>query len=48
LLLHVTSTTAASLGMRYLGHREYLACVVLASVVHAAYNLYLVRSVVFG
>ena len=48
LLLHVTSTTAASLSMRYLGHREYLACVVLASVVHAAYNLYLVRSVVFG
>ncbi|MFZ3384375.1 MAG: ABC transporter permease [Candidatus Methanoperedens sp.] len=48
LLLHVTSTTVASLSMRYLGHREYLACVVLASIVHAAYNLYLVRSVVFG
>ncbi|MCX9088585.1 MAG: ABC transporter permease [Candidatus Methanoperedens sp.] len=48
LLLHVTSTTVASLGMRYLGYREYLACVVLASIVHAAYNLYLVRSVVFG
>ncbi|NJD52714.1 MAG: ABC transporter [Candidatus Methanoperedens sp.] len=48
LLLHVSSTTAASLGMRYLGHREYLACVILASIVHAAYNLYLVRSVVFG
>ncbi|MFZ3166226.1 MAG: ABC transporter permease [Candidatus Methanoperedens sp.] len=48
LLLHVSSTTAASLGMRYLGYREYLACVVLASIVHAAYNLYLVRSVVFG
>ena len=48
LLLHVTSTTVASLGMRYLGHREYLACVILASIVHAAYNLYLVRSVVFG
>ena len=48
LLLHVSSTTVASLGMRYLGYREYLACVVLASIVHAAYNLYLVRSVVFG
>ncbi|VVB51696.1 ABC-2 family transporter protein [uncultured archaeon] len=47
LLLHVTSTTVASLGMRYLGHREYLVCVVLASIVHAAYNLYLVRGVVF-
>lgn len=48
LLLHVSSTTVASLGMRYLGYREYLACVILASIVHAAYNLYLVRSVVFG
>ena len=48
LLLHVTSTTVASLSMRYLGHKEYFACVVLASIVHAAYNLYLVRSVVFG
>ncbi len=48
LLLHVTSTLAASLGIRYLGHREYLACVVLAAMVHASYNLYLVRSVVFG
>ncbi|CAG0970161.1 MAG: ABC transporter permease [Candidatus Methanoperedens sp.] len=48
LILHVTSTTVASLGIRYLGHREYLASVVTASIVHAAYNLYLVRSVVFG
>jgi len=48
LILHVTSTTVASLGIRYLGHREYLASIVLASIVHAAYNLYLVRSVVFG
>lgn len=48
LLLHVTSTTVASLGIRYLGCREYLASIVLASIVHAAYNLYLVRGVVFG
>ncbi|HMB45247.1 MAG TPA: ABC transporter permease [Candidatus Methanoperedens sp.] len=48
LLLHVTSAAAASLSIRYLGHREYLACVVIASMVHASYNLYLVRSVVFG
>ncbi len=47
-LLHVTSTASSSLAIRYLGHREYLACVVIASMVHAAYNLYLVRSVVFG
>jgi ABC-type Na+ efflux pump permease subunit len=48
LLLHVTSTTVASLGIRFLGYRDYLASVVLASLVHAAYNLYLVRGVVFG
>jgi len=48
LLLHVTSTASSSLAIRYLGHREYLACVVTAAMVHAAYNLYLVRSVVFG
>ncbi|MCZ7402653.1 MAG: ABC transporter permease [Candidatus Methanoperedens sp.] len=48
LLLHVTSTTVASLGIRYSGSRYYFACVILASVVHAAYNLYLVRSVILG
>lgn len=48
LLLHVTSTTVASLGIRYTGQKKYLACVVMASIVHAAYNLYLVRGVVFG
>ncbi len=48
LLLHVTSTTVASLGIRYMGPKDYLASVVLASVVHAAYNLYIVRGVVFG
>jgi len=48
LLLHVTSTTVASLGIRYSGCRYYLASVILAAVVHAAYNLYLVRSVILG
>jgi len=48
LLLHVTSTTVASLGIRYSGCRYYFASVILASVVHAAYNLYLVRSVILG
>jgi ABC-type Na+ efflux pump permease subunit len=48
LLLHISSTTAASLGMRYLGTKNYLASLVLASVIHASYNLYLVRGVVFG
>jgi len=48
LLLHISSTTAASLSMRYLGTKNYLASLVLASVIHASYNLYLVRGVVFG
>ncbi|MFA4956861.1 MAG: ABC transporter permease [Candidatus Methanoperedens sp.] len=48
LILHVTSTTVASLGIRYSGCRYYFASVILASVVHAAYNLYLVRSVILG
>lgn len=48
LLLHITSAIAASLSLRLLGTREYLASVVLASLVHAAYNLYLLRGVVFG
>lgn len=46
LLLHITSTTSASLSMRY--SRSYLFSVILASIIHAAYNLYLVRGVVFG
>jgi len=48
LLLHVTSTTVATLGIRYSKCRYYFASVILASVVHAAYNLYLVRSVILG
>ncbi len=48
LLLHVTSTTVAALGIRYSKCRYYFASVILASVVHAAYNLYLVRGVILG
>lgn len=48
LLLHVTSTTAASVSLRYLGTHRYLASVVIASIVHAAYNLYLLRGVISG
>lgn len=46
LILHVTSTTAASLGMRF--GMNYLPSVILASVIHSAYNLYLVRGILFG
>ncbi len=46
LLLHVTSTTAASLSLK--GTGNYLLSVIFATVIHAAYNLYLVWGVVFG
>ncbi|NJD75786.1 MAG: ABC transporter [Candidatus Methanoperedens sp.] len=45
LLLHITSTTAASLSLR---SRNYLFSIILATTIHSAYNLYLVRSVIFG
>ncbi|MCX9013782.1 MAG: ABC transporter [Candidatus Methanoperedens sp.] len=48
LMLHVTSTTAAALGMRYMGTGKYLLSVLIATLIHAAYNLYLVRGVIFG
>ncbi len=44
LLLHITSTTAASLSLR---SRNYLFSIILATVIHSGYNLYLVRSVLF-
>ncbi len=44
LLLHITSTTAASLSLR---SRNYLFSIILATMIHSAYNLYLVRSVLF-
>ena len=48
LVLHITSTATASLGIRYLGTRNYPISVILAAIVHSAYNLYLVREVLFG
>ncbi len=47
-LLHVTGTTVASLGMRYLGTGKYLVSLMLATAVHSTYNLYLIRGVLFG
>ena len=46
LLLHVTSATVASLSLKRTGN--YLLSVIFATVIHAAYNLYLVRGVIFG
>lgn len=46
LILHVTSATAASLSLKITGN--YLFSVIIATILHAAYNLYLVWGVVFG
>ncbi len=46
LLLHVTSATVASLSLK--GTGNYLFSVILATIIHSAYNLYLVRGVIFG
>ncbi|MCZ7369744.1 MAG: ABC transporter, partial [Candidatus Methanoperedens sp.] len=46
LLLHVTSTTIASLSLKTTGN--YLFSIILASIIHSLYNLYLVRGVLFG
>lgn len=46
LILHVTSTTVASLSLK--GTGNYLLSVILAAIIHSAYNLYLVRGVIFG
>ncbi|HID27572.1 MAG TPA: ABC transporter permease [Methanosarcinales archaeon] len=43
LLLHITSTSVTSLGMRYFGTKWYLLTVLGAVLVHSAYNLYIVR-----
>ncbi len=48
LLLHLTSTSVASLSMKYLGTKHYLLSVVLATIIHSAYNLYLVRGILFA
>ncbi|KCZ71761.1 hypothetical protein ANME2D_01816 [Candidatus Methanoperedens nitroreducens] len=47
-VLHITGAIISSLGMRYLGVGNYPASVILASIVHSAYNLYIVRGVLFG
>ena len=46
--LHVTGAIISALGLRYLGTRRYFLSVILATVVHAGYNLYLVRGVLSG
>ncbi len=46
--LHVTGAMISALGLRFLGTGRYLLSVILATLVHAGYNLYIVRGVLFG
>ncbi|VVB86884.1 Uncharacterised protein [uncultured archaeon] len=46
--LHVTGAVISALGIRYLGTGKYFISVLLATIVHAGYNLYLVRGVLFA
>ncbi len=46
LILHISATTTASLSLK--GSGNYPFSVILATVIHSAYNLYLLRGVVLG
>jgi len=48
LLLHVTSTTIVSLSLKYTGTGNYAFSVILGTLIHSAYNLYLVWGVISG
>lgn len=45
--IHVTGALISALGIRFLGTGKYFLSVILATAVHACYNLYLVRGVLF-
>ncbi|MBU4077145.1 MAG: ABC transporter permease [Euryarchaeota archaeon] len=47
-ILHVSGAMISALGLRYLGTGKYILSVILATVVHAGYNLYIVRGVFSG
>lgn len=47
-ILHVSGALISALGLRYLGTGKYFLSVILATVVHAGYNLYIVRGVLSG
>ena len=48
LLLHISTAAVSSIVMYRFGTRRYLLSVVLATVVHSAYNLFILRGVLFG
>jgi ABC-type Na+ efflux pump permease subunit len=48
LLLHISTAASSSIVMYRFGIRRYLLSVILATVVHSAYNLFILRGVLFG
>jgi ABC-type Na+ efflux pump permease subunit len=47
-ILHVSGALISALGLRYLGTGRYNMSVILATVVHAGYNLYIIRGALSG
>lgn len=48
LLLHISTAAVSSLGMYRFGTRRYLFSVLVATLVHSTYNLFILRGVLFG
>jgi ABC-type Na+ efflux pump permease subunit len=48
LLLHISTAAVSSIVMYRFGTRRYLLSVILATVIHSAYNLFILRGVLFG
>ena len=48
LLLHISTAMVSSLSMYRFGTRRYLMAVLLATVVHSAYNMFILRVILFG
>jgi ABC-type Na+ efflux pump permease subunit len=48
LLLHISTAAVSSTVMYRFGTRRYLLSVVLATIVHSIYNLFILRGVLFG
>ncbi|TGC08160.1 ABC transporter permease subunit [Methanolobus halotolerans] len=48
LILHISTTMISSLGMYRLGTGRYLITVLLATIIHSAYNMFILRVILFG
>ncbi|WP_406656140.1 ABC transporter permease subunit [Methanolobus sp. ZRKC2] len=48
LLLHISTTMVCSLGIWRLGTRRYLISILLATLLHSCYNMFILRGILFG